>query len=261
MRLDKYLADAGIGTRNEVKKHIRRGQVTVDGALIRDPGYHVSADSRIAFQGAPVTQDLIAWFMLHKPAGIITAREDRKERTVLDLITEPLPEKLRRELFPVGRLDRDTEGLLLITNDGQTAHRLLSPKHHVDKVYLARVSGVVTETEIAAFREGIRLSDGRICLPAELRILAAPIPETVDLQETVDIQETVGEAMPASEVEITIREGKYHQIKRMFRSCGHEVLYLKRIAMGPLYLDETLPAGAFQRLTEQEILTLNENIH
>ena len=237
MRLDKYLTDAGIGTRSEVKKYIKRGQITVDGSMVRDPGSHVSPDTLVAFRGEPVTREIIVWFMLHKPAGIITATEDRYEQTVLDLITEPLPAKIRQNLFPVGRLDRDTEGLLLITNDGETSHRLLSPKYHVDKTYYAKVSGHVTDEDVRAFRDGLIISGEVECLPAELKVLSVS---------------------DVSEIEITIREGKYHQIKRMFRATGHEVLYLKRTAMGPLRLDDELPAGSFRRLTTDEIRLITE---
>ncbi len=249
MRLDKYLTDAGIGTRSEVKKYIKRGQITVDGSMVRDPGSHVSPDMLVAFRGEPVTHEIIIWFMLHKPAGIITATEDRYEQTVLDLITEPLPAKIRQSLFPVGRLDRDTEGLLLITNDGETSHRLLSPKYHVDKTYYAKVSGCVTDADVLAFRDGLTISGEVECLPAELKVLSVCERDGSDDPDTDP---------HISEIEITIREGKYHQIKRMFRAVGHEVLYLKRIAMGPLQLDDALPVGSFRRLTDVEIRLITE---
>ena len=163
--------------------------------------------------------------MLNKPAGVISATEDARERTVLDLISE----RQRKGLFPVGRLDRDTEGLLLITNDGGLAHRLLSPRHHVDKVYYARLDGPVGEAEKALFAQGLKVDETLTALPAELEILE-----------------------PATEVRVTIREGKFHQVKRMFEAVGREVLYLKRLSMGPLALDESLPKGDYRRLTAEE---------
>jgi 16S rRNA pseudouridine516 synthase len=172
--------------------------------------------------------------MLNKPAGVISASEDDREPTVVDLITE----QKRKDLFPVGRLDRDTEGLLLITNDGTLAHRLLSPKHHIDKVYYVKVSGILTGSDIELFRDGLVLTDGLECLPADLEILSVSDDEYT------------------SEAEITIREGKFHQVKRMFSSIGAEVLYLKRLSMGPLKLDPDLSPGEYRRLTSEETASL-----
>ena len=234
MRLDKYLSDMGAGTRSELKKEIRRGGVSVDGVTVKDPGFSVDASSHVVFRGAAVAYEGFAYYMLNKPAGIISASDDSRERTVVDLIPEPK----RTDLFPVGRLDRDTEGLLLITNDGALAHRLLSPKHHVDKVYYVRVSGLLTDTDAALFREGLVLTDGLECLPADLRILS------------------VSDNSYTSEAEVTIREGKYHQVKRMFSSIGAEVLYLKRLSMGPLSLDPELAPGEYRRLTPDEMASL-----
>ena len=218
MRLDKYLSDMGAGTRSELKKAIKAGLVTVDSKTITDPGIHVSPDSVVLFQGRPVAYETYVYYMLHKPAGVISASEDPRETTVVDLITE----QKRKDLFPVGRLDRDTEGLLIITNDGEMSHRLLSPRHHVDKIYYARVTGEVTPDDIQAFESGIVLPDGLECLPAVLRVLGQ--------SEYCD-------------TEVTIREGKFHQIKRMFLALGHEVVYLKRLSMGPLTLDPDLAPG------------------
>ena len=227
MRLDKYLSDMGAGTRSELKKEIRRSGVSVDGTVITDPGFSVSASSRVVFRGSVITYEESVYYMLNKPAGIISASEDGREPTVVDLIPEPK----RRDLFPVGRLDRDTEGLLIITNDGALSHRLLSPKHHVDKVYYVRVSGILTDNDIEMFSDGLVLTDGLECLPADLKILS------------------VSEDEYTSEAEITIREGKFHQVKRMFSSIGAEVLYLKRLSMGPVVLDPELPPGGSRRLT------------
>ena len=225
MRLDKYLAEMGAGTRKEVRKMIRDGRVSINGQKENDPGRKVMEGEEVCADGAPVVYEKYVYYMLHKPAGVISATEDAREQTVLDLIDE----KKRKGLFPVGRLDRDTEGLLLITNDGELAHRLLSPKRHVDKVYFARLDGPVGEEEKKLFAQGLKVDDTLTALPAELEILDGK-----------------------NEVRVTVREGKYHQVKRMFQAVGREVLYLKRLSMGPLVLDEQLPAGAYRRLTGEE---------
>lgn len=234
MRLDKFLSDMGAGTRSELKKEIRRSGATVDGSIVKDPGFSVSESSHVVFRGSTVAYEEYVYYMLNKPAGIISASEDDREATVIDLISEPK----RRDLFPVGRLDRDTEGLLLITNDGALSHRLLSPKHHVDKVYFARVSGILSDSDVELFRDGLVLTDGLECLPADLKILS------------------VSEEEYLSEAEITVREGKFHQVKRMFGSVGAEVIYLKRLSMGPLTLDPGLDPGEYRRLTPDELLSL-----
>ena len=231
MRLDKFLADMGCGTRSELKKEIRKGNVTVSGRTVNDPGTQVSAADSVMYKGSPVGYEDFVYYMLNKPAGVISASEDRREATVVDLITE----QKRRDLFPVGRLDRDTEGLLIITNDGEMAHRLLSPRHHVDKLYRAVVAGSVTEADIQAFADGLVLPDGLECLPAELRVLSA-----------------------ASEIEVVIREGKFHQIKRMFKAIGKDVLYLERLSMGPLRLDPELARGEYRRLSDEEVRLLKD---
>lgn len=229
MRLDKYLSDMGVGTRSELKKSIKSGNVTVDGSVIKDPGFKVTDNSVVYMQGQLIKYEEYVYYMLNKPAGVISASEDPREQTVVDLIDE----QKRKDLFPVGRLDRDTVGLLLITNDGELAHRLLSPKHHVDKTYYARLSEEAMEDDVILFREGLVLPDGLECMPAKLEILDSPY-----------------------EVLITIREGKFHQIKRMFEGVGNEVLYLKRLRMGPLELDPDLPEGEYRRLTEEEVREL-----
>ncbi len=234
MRLDKYLSDMGAGTRSELKKDIRKGGAIIDGKVVKDPGFSVDASSHVVFKGAVITYEEFAYYMLNKPAGIISASDDDKEPTVVDLISEPK----RKDMFPVGRLDRDTEGLLLITNDGALSHRLLSPKHHVDKVYYARVSGILTDSDIELFSDGLVLTDGLECLPAELKILSVSEDEYI------------------SEAEITVREGKFHQVKRMFSSVGAEVLYLRRLSMGPLTLDPGLAPGEYRRLTPDEMAGL-----
>jgi len=225
MRLDKYLAEMGAGTRKEIGKAVRAGRVTVNGQTVKNAAMQVTAEDEVSMDGVSVEYEEYVYYMLNKPAGVISATEDARERTVLDLISE----RQRKGLFPVGRLDRDTEGLLLITNDGGLAHRLLSPRHHVDKVYYARLDGPVGEAEKALFAQGLKVDETLTALPAELEILE-----------------------PATEFRLTIREGKFHQVKRMFEAVGREVLYLKRLSMGPLALDESLPQGAYRRLTAEE---------
>ncbi len=230
MRLDKYLADLRIGSRQEVKQKIRKGMVSVDKNIIRDPAFSVSEDSIVRLGGEMLKYRSHYYYMLNKPAGILTATEDPKQETVLDLF----PPQLRRNLSPVGRLDKDTVGLLLITDDGALNHRLLSPKSHVDKVYLVRTDLPMTKDDAAAFRDGMTLSDETKLLPAELSIT----------------EDDPCEAL------VTLREGKYHQIKRMLSACGKEVVYLKRISMGSLSLDPSLEEGSWRELTPEEINSL-----
>lgn len=227
LRLDKLLADTGRWSRREVKELIRQGRVTVNGQAARGPEEKYEAGcAALAVDGLPVLWEPFTWLMLHKPAGLLSATEDRRQATVLDL----LPEHLRRlELFPVGRLDKDTTGLLLLTNDGAAAHRLLSPRHHVDKVYLARVEGVLTRADAEAFSAGLTLEDGLRCLPAVLDILEPPCW-----------------------CRVTLREGKFHQVKRMLAARGTPVLSLKRLSMGPIVLDEGLAPGQFRPLNALE---------
>ena len=225
MRLDKYLAEMGAGTRSELKKAVRAGRVTINGVKAKDSSIHVGEDDVVCMDGKEIKYERFVYYLMNKPAGVISATEDPRERTVLDLIGG----QQRKGLFPVGRLDKDTEGLLLITNDGELAHRLLSPGRHVDKVYFARLDGPVGERERELFAQGLRVDETLTAMPAVLEILE-----------------------PANEVRVTIREGKFHQVKRMFAAVGREVLYLKRLSMGPLTLDNGLAAGAYRRLTEEE---------
>lgn len=229
-RLDKLLAGTGKWSRREVKALVRQGLVRVDGRLAAsaedklDPAVAV-----VTVAGETVALHRFTYVMLHKPAGVLTATEDRKQPTVLDL----LPPELRRiGLAPVGRLDKDTEGLLLLTNDGELAHRLLSPKYHVDKRYFARVDGELSAADAEAFARGMTLGDGLECLPAGLEVL----PDRVCI--------------------VTLREGKFHQVKRMLAARGAPVLYLKRLSMGPLTLDDSLAAGAYRLLRAEEISAL-----
>lgn len=234
IRLDKYLADMGIGTRTEVKKYIKQGKVKVDGVAVKSPEMKIDEKMQeILFLDQPVKYEAYEYYMLHKPAGVISATEDRTDKTVIDLIVD----KKRKDLFPVGRLDKDTEGLLLITNDGELAHQLLAPKKHVDKVYYAKVKGIVTEEDVRIFQNGVSIGQGETAKPALLKILVSD---------------------EISEIELTIQEGKFHQVKRMFISVGKEVIYLKRLSMGTLVLDEKLPKGAYRPLTEKELKELKK---
>ena len=231
-RLDKVLANTGRWSRKEVKNLCRAGRVSVNGEVVRKPETKVAEDGGLTVDGVPVMTGSTVWLMLHKPAGVVSATEDEREETVFSL----LPEHYRRMgLFPVGRLDKDTEGLLLLTNDGDLAHRLLSPKKHVDKVYYAEVDGVPDEEDTAAFRAGMTLGDGTVCLPAELRPLGG------------------------NRAEVVLREGKYHQVKRMLAARGKPVRYLKRVAFGPLTLDEKLEKGSWRPLTVEERCQLETN--
>ena len=229
-RLDKLLAGTGKWSRREVKALVRQGLVRVDGRLAASAEDKLDpAAAIITVAGETVSLCRFTYVMLHKPAGVLTATEDRKQPTVLDL----LPPELRRiGLAPVGRLDKDTEGLLLLTNDGELAHRLLSPKYHVEKRYLARVDGELSAADAEAFARGMTLGDGLECLPAGLELL------------------------PGHACIVTLREGKFHQVKRMLAARGAPVLYLKRLSMGPLTLDDSLAAGAYRLLRAEEILAL-----
>ncbi|MDO4619442.1 MAG: pseudouridine synthase [Lachnospiraceae bacterium] len=240
MRLDKYLADMGVATRSELKKAIRKGAAEVNGAVAKDPGMQVSEADEVTWFGKKVGYASVVYYMLNKPAGVISATEDRHHRTVLDLVFEyekscgSISSLKRKDLFPVGRLDIDTEGLLLITNDGALAHQLLSPKHHVDKTYFVRLDKAATEEDVQLFAKGFRVDDELTAMPAKLELL------------------------PDQEARITIHEGKFHQIKRMFHAVGKEVLYLKRLSMGPLVLDEALDLGKCRPLTEAEVAALKK---
>ena len=234
LRLDKYLADMGIGTRTEVKQYIRKGQVLVNDEVIKKPEFKVSSEEdEVVCAGQVVGYSEYEYIMLNKPQGVVSATEDNRDKTVIDLITDCD----RKDLFPVGRLDKDTEGLLLLTNDGKLAHELLAPKKHVPKTYFVRVDGLVTEEDVKLFSEGFQVDAELLAKPAVLEILKA------------DAQ---------SEVNLTITEGKFHQVKRMFQAVDKPVLYLKRIQMGELKLDPTLALGEYRPLTEDELKLLGK---
>ena len=225
-RLDKRLASTGRWSRKEARELARAGRVSVNGVVCRSTDEKVGESAIVLVDGQPVGESGPVYLMLHKPAGVVSATEDTREKTVLDL----LPSHYKKMgLFPVGRLDKDTEGLLLLTNDGPLAHHLLSPRHHVDKVYYLEVDGVLDQEDCAACSEGITLADGYTCLPARL--------------------EPQGEGRAAL---LTISEGKYHQVKRMMASRGKPVTYLKRVRFGGIALDESLAKGCWRALTEEE---------
>lgn len=235
MRIDKMLANLGFGSRKEVKQILKSGSVKINGIVIKDAKAHVDVNNDVVtLNGEEIEYREFVYLMMNKPPGVISATEDTRDETVIDLLQ--LEDQVF-EPFPVGRLDKDTEGLLIITNDGQLAHRLLSPKKHVPKTYFAVIEGEVTEEDIEAFREGVVLDDGYLTKPGELHILKS------------------GES---SDIELTISEGKFHQVKRMFQAVGKRVVYLKRMSMGPLELDETLELGEYRELTDEEVQMLKE---
>ncbi|TCS95968.1 pseudouridine synthase [Hazenella coriacea] len=237
LRLDKILAHLGFGSRKEIKKSMRSWVVTVNGVHITDPGTQVDPNQDpIIVNGEQIFYREFVYLMMNKPQGVISATEDLREHVVVDLLDE---EYRLFDPFPVGRLDKDTEGLLLLTNDGKLSHRLLSPKKQVPKRYFAKVKGEVTEEDIHIFRKGVILEDGYHTLPGELTIL---------------------HSAPISEIELTIYEGKFHQVKRMFQAVEKEVIYLQRIQMGSLQLDPSLPLGSYRELSEVELHTLIESI-
>ena len=229
-RLDKILANTGHWSRREVRDLVKQGRVCVDGVMPKRFDEKYGENAVILVDGQPISHSKNTYVMLHKPAGVLSATEDKRQKTVLDL----LPDHLKKlELFPVGRLDKDTEGLLIMTDDGALAHELLSPKKHVDKVYFARVDGKLEPSDIVAFEAGMVLDDGLKCQPAGLEIL-----------------EGGGSCL------VTLREGKFHQVKRMLAHRGKPVLYLKRLSMGGLALDETLKPGEWRLLEEEELKSL-----
>lgn len=235
MRIDKMLANLGYGSRKEVKKILRNGNVTVNGKTVKDAKEHVDpADDTVMIFGETVHYREFIYIMMNKPPGVISATEDFQDETVVDLLEI---NDAVFEPFPVGRLDKDTEGLLLLTNDGQLAHQLLSPKRNVPKTYFAVINTEVTEDDIEAFRHGVTLDDGYLTKPGELNILKSGI---------------------RSDIELTITEGKFHQVKRMFQAVGKKVIYLKRLSMGPIELDETLELGEYRELTDEEVNLLKE---
>ncbi len=237
LRLDKILSHLGLATRSEAKKMARSGLILVNGAVVKDSSCKVDPlRDHIELDGHQVVYREHIYLMMNKPAGVISATEDDYQRTVLDLLSEQY-RALRP--FPVGRLDKDTEGLLLLTNDGQLSHQLLSPKKHVPKLYAANVRGRVDEADVEAFRRGVELDDGYVTMPAELHVLSVRHDEQSGHDE--------------SYIELQIVEGKFHQVKRMFQAVGKQVTYLKRLKMGDVILDPELKPGDYRELTETEL--------
>lgn len=233
MRLDKFLCEAGAGTRSEVKQLIKKGAVTVNGEVEKAADRKVKEEDHVTLHGRTLFFQKFRYYLLHKPSGVITATEDSRERTVMEL----LQGIDTRDLFPVGRLDKDTEGLLLLTNDGALAHRLLSPRKHVDKTYLVRTKLPLSEEAAGRLAEGVDIGDEKITMPAIVKRLGD------------------------TELELTIREGRFHQIKRMLSAVDNEVVYLKRLSMGTLRLPADLTPGAYRALTEEELRQLQESVY
>ena len=266
------LGNLGYGTRSGIKVLVKQGAIAVNGARAKDPGMQIDPEAdEVYLDGEKIVYRDTVYVLLNKPAGYVSATEDRRDRIVLELLDEEMNVFAP---FPVGRLDKDTEGLLLLTNDGKLSHELLSPRKHVPKTYRALVEGEVGESDVALFREGVTLDDGYRTLPAELSIVALgtngalpnhpDVPEVADRMSKVpalrgpELKEAIAAGSPLSWIELTIREGKYHQVKRMFEAVGKKVLYLRRVAMGPLPLDEALAVGEWRELTEEEVTALRE---
>lgn len=236
MRLDKFLADMQLGTRSQVKEFIKKGQVTVNGATITKADYKINeVEDSVICKGMTLSYQKYRYFLLHKPAGVITATKDHHDKTVMDL----LPKELSTDFFPVGRLDKDTEGFLLITNDGELSHRLLSPKKHVAKTYYVECTGTLTAEKVQQLEKGLDIGDDKPTLPATV--------EVIQTKENTYI------------LHLTITEGRFHQVKRMIQAINGEVTYLKRLSMGGLSLDEALTKGSYRELSLEEIEILKGN--
>ena len=239
MRLDKFLVACAVGSRTEVKNFLKSGRVTVNGKKEKSAKLQIDEETdEICFDGQKLDYEEFVYYMMNKPQGVISATEDPKHKTVLDLLDDYARAK---EVFPVGRLDIDTHGLLLLTNDGKLAHALLSPKRHVDKTYLAQVKGIMTDTDVETFAKGIPLKDFT-CQPAKLELVS------IDTEKEESL------------VRVTIAEGKFHQVKRMVAYCGKEVVDLQRLTMGTLTLDENLKRGEWRRLTKEELEGMLESV-
>ena len=239
MRLDKFLVACAVGSRTEVKNYLKAGRVTVNGKKEKSAKLQINEETdEICFDGEKLDYEEFVYYMMNKPQGIISATEDPKHKTVLDLLDDYARAK---EVFPVGRLDIDTHGLLLLTNDGKLAHALLSPKRHVDKTYLAQINGIMTDADVETFSQGIPLKDFT-CQPAKLELVS------IDREKKQSL------------VRVTIAEGKFHQVKRMVAYCGKEVVDLQRLTMATLTLDEDLKRGEWRRLSQEELEALLESV-
>jgi len=231
MRLDKFLVTMELGTRSEVKNIIKKGQISIDGIVCKNSDYKFNEEtSLVCFQGKALSYKAFQYYMLNKPQGVVSATEDNHDKTVLDLLRDVR----KKDLFPVGRLDKDTEGLLLLTNDGALAHSLLSPKKHVDKTYLVGLRSTLSEADITQLETGVDIGEEKLTLPAKVKTLD-PL-----------------------QIELTIHEGKFHQVKRMLQAVSNEVIYLKRISFGSLSLDSSLDLGEYRELTDEEIQLLKK---
>lgn len=236
MRLDKFLCDMQLGTRSQVKEYIKNGSVSVNGAVVKSPDFKLDENSdSVSYSGRTLVYQSFYYYMLHKPAGVVTATRDDHDKTVMDLMAGAEG----RGLFPVGRLDKDTEGLLLITNDGELAHNLLSPKKHVEKTYYAECAGTITPDKVTMLENGVDIGDKKLTKPAKVRLIS--------------------QSEGSCAMELTITEGRFHQIKKMLHAAGGVVTYLKRLSMGSLVLDPGLPKGAYRPLTEKEVRDLKNN--
>lgn len=236
MRLDKFLADLQIGTRSQVKEFIKKGLITVNGEIITKADFKINENrDSVTCKGNTLSYQKYRYFLLHKPSGVITATKDNHDKTVMDL----LPKELSGDFFPVGRLDKDTEGFLLITNDGELSHRLLSPKKHVAKTYYVECSGELTSEKVLQLEQGLHIGDEKPTLPAKV--------ETLKTEKTSYV------------IKLTITEGRFHQVKRMIQAIDGEVTYLKRLSMGGLVLDESLQKGDYRELTQEEVDILKRN--
>lgn len=231
MRLDKFLVTMELGTRSEVKNIIKKGQITIDGIVCKNSDYKFNEEtSLVCFQGKALSYKAFQYYMLNKPQGVVSATEDNHDKTVLDLLRDVR----KKDLFPVGRLDKDTEGLLLLTNDGALAHSLLSPKKHVDKTYLVGLRSPLSKADITQLETGVDIGEEKLTLPAKVKTLD-PL-----------------------QIELTIQEGKFHQVKRMLQAVSNEVIYLKRISFGSLSLDPSLDLGEYRELTDEEVQLLKK---
>ncbi|MDE7322388.1 MAG: rRNA pseudouridine synthase [Lachnospiraceae bacterium] len=237
MRLDKFLCDMQIGTRSQVKDYIKKGNISVNGFIVKRPDYKLDENMDIvAYMGKNITYQKFYYYMLHKPMNVVTATKDSHDQTVMDLLSDTCG----KNLFPVGRLDKDTEGLLLITNDGELAHNLLSPKKHVKKTYYAECSGEINPDKLKMLENGVDIGDEELTCPAKVRLIT--------------------QSEYSYTIKLTITEGRFHQVKRMVQAIGGSVTYLKRLSMGNLSLDSDLPKGAYRPLTEKEIVNLKSII-
>ncbi|PRR93807.1 pseudouridine synthase [Bacillus atrophaeus] len=236
MRLDKLLANSGIGSRKEVKKIVKAGAVSIDGKQAKDVKTHVDpSEHEVTVYGEPIEYREFIYLMMNKPQGVLSATEDSRQKTVIDLLA---PDDIRFEPFPAGRLDKDTVGLLLLTNDGQLAHRLLSPKKHVPKTYEVHLRSRLSEEDITNLESGVFIEGGYKTKPAKV--------------------ETIANSEEHTEIRLTITEGKYHQVKQMAKAVENEVIFLKRLSMGSLLLDPSLEPGEYRELTEEELNGLND---